>query len=191
MTWFQGLLASGVLQTNDFSGSLSLSIQVSPRQAAHLESPTRRFCILASECSGLDHLLCAPALWAGPGLRLQAFTPYPSLTMHMTGLAETGLLSLPGASSCQCPSVSPLRLRTRPECSSHLRLLSRAWKWASLGCRRRNGLQGRSAIPASFCITVCPPEPQTIDLEFSCLEKGVDDLINSQRLFHMKKPQGF
>lgn len=67
-----------------------------------------------------------------------------------------------------------------------------AWEWQVWAADAEMDSEGDLRYqPASFRITVCPPETQTIDLEFYRLEKGVDDLINSQRLFHMKKPQGF
>lgn len=68
--------------------------------------------------------------------------------------------------------------------------LSRACRWASLGLQMWNQTP-QEICRASFLLHHCLfPEPWKIDFELSCLEKEVDDLINSRRLFHMNKPQG-
>lgn len=159
LTRAQGPLASDIFQTSDFPGSFSqvhprLSAPPSPFPAAHFESAPIPSCILASECS----VLCTPALWDSPG----SASPGPlssihaCLCLHVTGLVRDRSLESPQVPhSCQCPSGSPLLSEdTARNAAAICNLLSWAWKWGKPGAADLG--DGRSVVPVSFCITVCP-----------------------------------
>lgn len=198
MIWFQGPLISDTLQTNDFpdisASSSGLSDPSStPGCSLRVAHQTiKHFCILASECSGPEHVLCAlpsgSAHLRGP----RPFILCSSLTMQRASLVGVRPLEFPRCLTIVGPSASPL-LSEDTASNAVATCISLTW-----ACKRASlGLQMWMQTPQEICRAgfiphhCLPPEPWKIDLEFSCLKKEIDGLINSQRLFHMNKPQGF